>query len=170
MGHDSLFGSDDDENEEQDTIESIQDSTVELQDKYDAATGRAVEEPAITIATTKTPNIKGFYLIRNLVPPQMQDALFKRIIAQKAITLEHPQAMLFPRATSSGSDVENCPTYLADFVKLLPDLLKAHLSPEDFDITFDERQPLQTILNLYEPGQGISPHVRAESLTKCDMN
>lgn len=165
MSNDSLFGSDEE-------AEDQQNERVHHRDVFPSAYDQLHEQvPATTsiesdvertVASIKQPDIKGFYLIRDLIPLEMQEVLLRRILDEKAVTSRHPQAMLFPRSSESASDIENCPTYLADMVAQLPQLLQAHLSPEDFDIAFNEKQPLQTILNLYAPGQGITPHVSTE--------
>lgn len=165
MSNDSLFGSDEETEDQEDEIVYHRDVTpstqAQLHEQVPATT--SIESDAeITVASINQPDIKGFYLIRDLISLEMQEVLLRRILDEKAVTSRHPQAMLFPRSSESASDIENCPTYLADMVAQLPQLLQGHLSPEDFDITFNEMQPLQTILNLYEPGQGITPHVSAE--------
>lgn len=159
MGNDSLFGSDDDSIQSQDDVASEQGSALAEQQLEN---GLATDDPNhvdMVVASLEPPSIKGFYLLRDLIPLEIQELLMRRILDERAITAQHPQAMLFPRSSMSGKDVDNCPEYLSDFVGNLPQLLRDYLSPEDLAIVFDERQSLQTILNLYEPGQGITPHV-----------
>lgn len=51
------------------------------------------------------------------------------------------------------------PSHLIQLLDELQSMLKKELPPEIYDLVF--RQPLarQVILNLYHPGQGITPHV-----------
>lgn len=82
------------------------------------------------------------------------------------------QAMLFTSADSSSS----LPSYLQEFSQQLETLLKDHLTQTIWRLVFDatyrtesaeepisdqDNEPLarQIILNLYKPGEGITPHV-----------
>lgn len=116
-----------------------------------------------SIAQLQLPGIQGLHLVRSLIPFNMQKDIIQAIIDDQVVTLQHPQAMLFPRFSGSRSDLENCPPFLAEVVDKLPKMLSDILSIEDLGIVLDEKLPLQTIVNLYEPGQGISPHVRFKS-------
>lgn len=97
----------------------------------------------------------------------MQEVLLKALLETRSVTLQHPQAMIFPKHGALDKngrpveDLDNCPDILRPLVECLPDLLRDLLSDDDWKIVFDESLPLQTILNLYEPGQGITPHVSA---------
>jgi len=61
--------------------------------------------------------------------------------------------MLFDSPTHSS-----LPDFLSPLLNSLPSILSP-LPPTIRDIIFDETKPRQCILNLYYPGQGISPHV-----------
>lgn len=159
MSHSSLFGSDDELDDSEHASVIGTEGVDGLPWNEDGATVKLEDTIGNAVANIKSPNIKGFYLLRDLIPLELQERLLRRILEEKAVTAQHPQAMLFPRCSQSGKDSNNCPPYLSDFVKLLPELLQSHLSPEDLEAVFEERLPLQTIINLYEPGQGITPHV-----------
>lgn len=168
MGNSSLFGSDDelDESEEDNARPTISQKPSEV---LPQPTGKDATAPAgqtlDDIASLNAPDITGFYLFRDLVPLQMQESLLHRILEEKAVTAEHPQAMLFPRSSESGRDIENCPSFLSEVVASLPRLLQTHLPDDDYQAVFEENLPLQTIINLYAPGQGITPHVSAFHIT-----
>lgn len=159
MGQSSLFGSDDELEDSDDNDHNIEPASEDTDRQLEVATLSNQDDSGITVAEQGLPPVKGLYMIRDLISLELQDVLLRRILDERAVTAQHPQAMLFPRSTESGRDADNCPEYLSDFVGILPDLLRNHLPPKEFQIVFNERQPLQTIINLYEPGQGISPHV-----------
>lgn len=149
MDHDSLFGSGSEDDSDADTPSNV---APEVSEKSACSNE---SRPA----SFEAPKIDGLYLFRGLLPLELQEVILPTIFRESAVTHLHPQAMLFPRSHLSKNDIENCPEYLVDLVTQLPELLRPHLSQEDFGIVFDESQPLQTIINLYEPGQGITPHV-----------
>ena len=145
MGDDSLFGSD-----------TYSDSS-ESEAVHEARVCTCVPLPC-TAGQDARQHIPGLHLFPALLPLELQEEILCAVLDEQALTSEHPQAMLFPR--SSGPDVETCPPFLAPLVARLPELLDGLLSPNDYATVFDETKPLQTILNLYEPGKGITPHVR----------
>jgi alkylated DNA repair dioxygenase AlkB len=142
MGHASLFGS-----ESESSPSSASDS-----EKL------ASSEPTY-VRITREPPIEGLYIFRNAIPLELQEILLRSIIAEKAVTPQHPQAMLFPRNMDLASDLEQCPGYLKPLIEFLPHVLRDKIPSKDYAEVFDQSMPLQTIINLYEPGQGISPHV-----------
>lgn len=134
------------------------DSDEDINDGEQVLTRQATLEPGV--ATVAVPSIDGLYLFRDLISPDVQEVTIQAISSAGALSFKHPQAMIFPRYSSSNKDTHNCPLYLTDLLHHLKSLLFPLLPTHDFDTVFDEDQPLQTILNLYEPGQGIAPHVR----------
>jgi len=160
MSHSSLFGSDDElEDFTETSIDGFEDENHEVSLDEGGIIIRPNDQAGILVAEYAAQKIKGFYLLRDLIPIELQELLLRRILEEKAVTAQHPQAMLFPRSSQFGSDLDNCPPYLSDLVEALSRLLRAHLPPEDLEAVFDENLPLQTIINMYEPGQGITPHV-----------
>lgn len=150
---DSLFGSEDSlEDDGNDSPTDVPHDSASL----DPATSR----PTSSVQAVKLdiPTIDGLYLFRDLLPQSVQGELLQFIVAARCVSVDHPQAMFFPRSLARG-DVEAAPAVLADFVRQLPDLLRGVLPEEDFPTVFDQSKALQTIINLYEPGKGISPHV-----------
>ena len=144
MSHDNLFGSDDDS----DTQPTLPRSTL------------AKQLPPPTAGSLTCPPIQGLYVFRSLIPLDLQETVLRSIFSEGAVTFQNPQAMLFPRSADAKKDIDACPPFLVPLVEALPQLLKALLPIDAYNIVFNEDLPLQTILNLYEPGQGIAPHVR----------
>lgn len=142
MSHASLFGS------ESGSSPSSTDDCEKL----------ATSEPTY-VRVTQQPPIEGLYIFRNAIPLELQEILLRSIVAEKAVSPQHPQAMLFPRNMDNASDLEQCPEYLKPLIEFLPHVLRDKIPSKDYTEVFDQSMPLQTIINLYEPGQGISPHV-----------
>ena len=141
MKSSSLFGSDDDSDE-----------------KHGEELAATSISPDCPVATYDIPPIPGLHLFRALLPLTTQDALIQAVLTAKAVSLEHPQAMFFPRS-SDHSDIHACPEFLVHFVRELPEMLSGLVCKKDYGVVFDQRKAMQTIVNLYEPGKGISPHV-----------
>ena len=146
MAHDSLFGSDDDS-----------DAWTSCPEPGPVA---ALDYPPAPTATATCPPIRGLHVFRALITLELQELLLRSILAEGAVSRQHPQAMLFPRLGATKRDADACPAFLRPLVLELPGLLKPLLSALDYDTVFNEARPMQTILNLYEPGHGITPHVR----------
>lgn len=66
------------------------------------------------------------------------------------------QVMLFTRPNPHPSSL---PQYLTELLDTASKLLKDLVPPEAIDVLFDQPLARQVILNLYPPGQGISPHI-----------
>lgn len=168
MSRSSLFGSDDELDEDGEDNITFHAAKEAPNDASQSSNSNATTVPEwgfnTQVAKLTPPDIAGFYLFRDLVSLETQESLLHRILEEKAVTAKHPQAMLFPRSSQSGKDIQDCPSFLSDFVEILPQLLRPHLPLEDLNAVFEESLPLQTIINLYEPGQGITPHVRARHL------
>jgi alkylated DNA repair dioxygenase AlkB len=64
--------------------------------------------------------------------------------------------MLFTRPDPHPSSL---PRYLTELLDAISNLLKYPVPPETMDVLFDQSLARQVILNLYPPGQGISPHI-----------
>lgn len=151
MGASSLFGSDDDDQDQHKAASSTRLSSLAA-----AETGGAT--PIDRVSQSAVPPIAGLHLFRSLLPLSLQTSLLEAIFSAHAVSPDHPQAMFFP-ASATATDIEACPQFLASFVADLPSLLSGLLCEEDYANVFDESKPLQTIINLYEPGKGIAPHV-----------
>jgi len=68
------------------------------------------------------------------------------------------QAMLFGRASSRSGGL---PHFLNNLLEELAGILRPHIPPSTHDLLFPSGsfQSRQAILNRYEPGEGITPHV-----------
>lgn len=73
--------------------------------------------------------------------------------------------MLFERSIDDDEEYDPVlhesalPSYLTDLFAALRDTLRPHLPSETWEAVFDQPLARQVILNLYPPGQGISPHI-----------
>ena len=63
------------------------------------------------------------------------------------------QVMLFASSTTP------LPLYLTTLLSRLKNILRPFVPSSDLSILFDQPLNRQVILNLYPPGQGISPHI-----------
>ena len=105
------------------------------------------------LASSTTPPIPGLFLLRQALPQHLHDQLAHDMSAS-VWTANSDQVMLFERAPSSSS--------LSPFLDPLLAWLPSALSPLPAQVqhlVLDSPLPRQAILNLYRPGQGISPHV-----------
>jgi alkylated DNA repair dioxygenase AlkB len=66
------------------------------------------------------------------------------------------QVMLFARPSPFLSSF---PGYLLELHDSVKSLLEPRLPPNDFKAAFEQPLARQAILNLYPPGQGITPHI-----------
>ncbi|BGO89060.1 hypothetical protein NBRC10512_003444 [Rhodotorula toruloides] len=135
---DSLFGS-----------ESDSDGSV---DDAEPATPSPAPSASSLVASSVGPPIPGFYLFRGAIPVDVQEEL-TMALSRDVWTGGTDQVMLFERAGTSS-----LPSFLNPVLQLLPTIL-APLSDDVKRHVFGSSRPRQAILNLYAPGQGISPHV-----------
>jgi hypothetical protein len=135
---DSLFGS------ESDSDDSLDDL---LCDSAPPAPSNS-----LLVASSVPPPIPGFYLFRGAIPIGLQDDL-TTALSRDIWTGGTDQVMLFER-----EGVSSLPPFLDSVLHLLPNVL-APLPKDVKRHIFDTSRPRQAILNLYAPGQGISPHV-----------
>ncbi|GAA5984791.1 hypothetical protein JCM5350_004240 [Sporobolomyces pararoseus] len=157
---DSLFGSDSDEDPpRQDpqvdsgtVYKQVLDSDENLSFSSIAKIKRVVPTTDPIVASFDPPPIRGFYLFPDSIPSSLQHSL-SLSLSESIWPSQSNQVMLFDSPTRSS-----LPEFLSPLLDLLPSILSP-LPPEIRDIIFDETKPRQCILNLYHPGQGISPHV-----------
>lgn len=107
----------------------------------------------VSPATTASPPIAGLYLFASALPLELQHSLAAELSAN-AWPDNSNQVMLFTSASSP-----QLPAFLAPLLDLLPSLLSPRLPPSLLHLIFDSPLPRQAILNLYRPGQGITPHI-----------
>lgn len=108
------------------------------------------------LASSTTPPIPGLFLLRQALPQHLHDQLAHDMSAS-VWTANSDQVMLFERAPSSSSS-SSLPSFLNPLLAWLPSALLS-LPAQVQHLVLDSPLPRQAILNLYRPGQGISPHV-----------
>ena len=113
------------------------------------------------------PPIPGLFFLATLtIPPSLEDTLLestsKYFSPGTSTSPRINQAMLFGRHTPEGSGL---PPFLDELIPILSSLLKPHLPNQINSLLFprdDTTGPCtsrQAILNYYDPGEGITPHV-----------
>ncbi|GAA5898501.1 hypothetical protein JCM8208_004683 [Rhodotorula glutinis] len=132
---DSLFGSDSDST-------SVHDSP-------------NVDPPLV--ASSSPPPIPGLFVLPQALPLELHDHLAHQLSAS-VWTANSDQVMLFERDPSSSSSSSSFPSFLDPLLAWLP-LALSSLPAQIQHLLLDSALPRQAILNLYRPGQGISPHV-----------
>lgn len=104
------------------------------------------------VAHSECPPIPGLYIIRHAVSQDLQDQLVA-VLSRDVWPGATDQVMVF---TSEHNP--KLPAYLQPLVGALPAALEPlpdHLKA----LVLHSDRPLQAIMNCYQPGQGISPHV-----------
>lgn len=91
--------------------------------------------------------IEGAYHFPALLSEEIQSEALQKVAA---FTGASNQCMLW------GQEAE---TLAAPLLRVLPDLLRPTLPEDVYALLFDSGLTLQVIVNLYEPGEGITPHV-----------
>ncbi|KAJ9100481.1 hypothetical protein QFC21_003520 [Naganishia friedmannii] len=141
---DSLFGSDHDD---------------ELPLKDDTQRPLSLQHQA---ATSITPPIPGLYVFPKLLPQDTASKLMQEIAKSDIFCAgERNQAMLFTSADCTASS--SLPPYLEDLTGTLESLIAPYLPASTTGLLFHPRPETATsrqiILNLYKPGEGITPHI-----------
>ncbi|PCH40756.1 hypothetical protein WOLCODRAFT_69337 [Wolfiporia cocos MD-104 SS10] len=116
-----------------------------------------------TAARRSAPPIPGLYFDPTIrLPSELAEEIMWACIRLYFQTSNADQVMLFERASSSSATNSGLPPVLTSLLSTLSVLLLPVLPPETHALLFP---PLptpharQAILNLYWPGDGISPHV-----------
>ncbi|KIJ57140.1 hypothetical protein M422DRAFT_23242 [Sphaerobolus stellatus SS14] len=122
--------------------------------------------PLVTLfpARRTRPPIPGLFFPSVTIPPSLAATLLShtsKYLSPNASPRIN-QTMLFGRRTPKGSGL---PPFLDDLIPVLASLLEPHLPPEIHTLLFHGSdmaghfQSRQAILNYYDPGEGITPHV-----------
>lgn len=114
-------------------------------------------KPALRIA----PPIPGLYFDSTLeLPSDLSDSVISFCMSTYFRNPDINQIMLFTRF-SSQSTTSSLPPVLLDLLDTVSGLLRSHIPDETHELLFPETptQARQVIINLYTPGEGISPHV-----------
>ncbi|WVW78524.1 hypothetical protein I302_100479 [Kwoniella bestiolae CBS 10118] len=116
-------------------------------------------ENEVKIAKRNPPDIPGLWVYPGLLPDELVRHALDDIASGDLFSGgERDQVMLFeaPKALSTESSL---PTYIIDLVSSVKKLLETRVPSETVNLLFDQPLARQVILNLYPPGQGISPHI-----------
>ncbi|KAK2459949.1 hypothetical protein APHAL10511_008034 [Amanita phalloides] len=122
---------------------------------------RSVLYPALLTA----PPIQGLYFDPSLcLPQQVAESVMNFCLDTYFRRPGVNQVMLFGRAPSledSPSAVHGLPTVLLDLLSTLSILLRPFLPEPTYTLLFPPTptRARQAIINLYNPGEGISPHI-----------
>jgi alkylated DNA repair dioxygenase AlkB len=108
------------------------------------------EAEPILPATRACPPIEGLYILRNAVPDELQRLLVQQIAARQFFHDNVDQAMLWDAEARQLT---------AEVWQQLPAILHPLLPPALNTAILAMQARLQVIVNLYEAGRGISPHV-----------
>jgi len=132
--------------------------------------GEEVEEEIIEhnkiIALRISPPIPGLYFQPTLVLPQeLANQVVSFCMKTYFLTPADNQVMLFGRYLPPSDTPYNSSSGFPDILHILLDniscLLRSILPPETYDLLFPvtPTKARQAIINLYQPGEGITPHV-----------
>ncbi|KAJ8596742.1 hypothetical protein M405DRAFT_103043 [Rhizopogon salebrosus TDB-379] len=123
------------------------------------------DEPHISIAMRTAPPITGLFVPPIRLPPQLANDIVQQCMNPYFDGGDVNQIMLFGRTTSehTGNMGSGLPPFLITLLHLLAELLRDHLPEPVHKMLFPHKdappRARQAILNLYHPGEGISPHV-----------
>ncbi|WVF69960.1 hypothetical protein IAT40_004745 [Kwoniella sp. CBS 6097] len=149
---DSLFS--ESSHEIDDAYETIDDGILELNDSL-----REQSTLGSYVASRIAPPIPGLWVFPSLLPDDVcRDTINALGDADIFSGGTRDQVMLFeaPKHFSTGSSL---PDYIHQLIDHIKDYLKPHIPKETAQLIFDQPLARQVILNLYPPGQGITPHV-----------
>ena len=114
------------------------------------------------IASQNAVPITGLYFNPHiLIPDELADSLYKETMSTYFNERNNiNQIMLFERG-SAGFSSSGLPKYLQSLLETLAELLEPNLPAEVFKLLFPSEftKARQAIINLYRPGEGISPHI-----------
>ncbi|OAX43383.1 hypothetical protein K503DRAFT_765944 [Rhizopogon vinicolor AM-OR11-026] len=123
------------------------------------------DEPQIDIAMRTAPPITGLFVPPVRLPPEMANDIVQQCMSLYFDGRDVNQIMLFGRTTSEhhGNTGSGLPAFLITLLHQLAELLRDHLPEPVHEMLFPPKdsppRARQAILNLYHPGEGISPHV-----------
>ncbi|KAH9884915.1 hypothetical protein C8Q73DRAFT_605720, partial [Cubamyces lactineus] len=133
-----------------------------------------LDHPSVLVAKRTAPPIPGLYFDPSiLLPEALADDLMWTCIRTFFRDGTANQVMLFERAPDSGASTPattgsaGLPKCLTDLISRLEDMLRPTVPTEMHDLLFSPTpashtgppRARQAIINLYWPGEGITPHV-----------
>jgi len=117
-------------------------------------------------ASRTSPPIPGLFAPSVRLPPELADGLMQTCMNQFFRNESVNQVMLFGGAHSpsaSGNPQTGIPSFLTELLSTISELLLPELPSRTHALLFPPpdapSRARQAILNLYHPGEGISPHV-----------
>ncbi|KAG0697289.1 hypothetical protein DFH29DRAFT_984307 [Suillus ampliporus] len=121
------------------------------------------DEPPNAMRTA--PPIPGLFVPPIRLPLELANDIVQQCMRLYFDGRDTNQIMLFGRTTSEhdGNMGSGLPTFLITLLHRLAELLRDHLPEQVHEMLFPPKdappRARQAILNLYHPGEGISPHV-----------
>ncbi|KIK40094.1 hypothetical protein CY34DRAFT_24974 [Suillus luteus UH-Slu-Lm8-n1] len=121
------------------------------------------DEPQIAMRTA--PPIPGLFVPPIRLPLELANDIVQQCMSLYFDGRDINQIMLFGRTASEhGENMgSGLPTFLTTLLHWLAELLRDHLPGKVHEMLFPPKgapqRARQAILNLYHPGEGISPHV-----------
>jgi hypothetical protein len=121
---------------------------------------------AVSLASRIVPPIPGLFAPSARLPPSLADKLMQTCMDKYFRNGSVNQIMLFGRAlplSADGGSQSGIPPFLMDLLSTISEMLLPELPARTHALLFPPPDaPIrarQAILNLYHPGEGISPHV-----------
>jgi hypothetical protein len=120
---------------------------------------------SISIANRSAPPIPGLFAPSVRLPPELADEIMQKCMEKYFDGKTVNQVMLFGRTLPLSTDLSEggLPSFLTSLLSTISDLLLPVLPAHTHGLIFPPPEaPIrarQAILNLYNPGDGISPHV-----------
>ncbi|KAF8841555.1 hypothetical protein BDN67DRAFT_996112 [Paxillus ammoniavirescens] len=127
---------------------------------------------SLPVATRLAPPIPGLFIPSVLLPEELEDQIVRECMRLYFDGRDVNQIMLFGRTTTDlGGEEEDIdarmgkglPSFLIQLLRQLSIMLQPWIPCDLHDLLFPSRdappRARQAILNLYRPGEGISPHV-----------
>ncbi|CAA7259377.1 unnamed protein product [Cyclocybe aegerita] len=118
--------------------------------------------PDAFLATRNAPPIPGLFFDPTIILPQdLTDSVMGFCMKTYFKYPRSNQVMLFGRLIPTPDTTSGLPTILLELLEKLSVLLKPTVPSDTYAILFPEKPTMarQAIINLYQPGEGITPHV-----------
>lgn len=147
-----------------DSLFSASDDGWSLTSSDDQVTHTAPKDDAI-VALRTLPPIPGLYFDPDVrLPQELADLVTAFCMKTYFTSPLDNQVMLFGRFPSSDNDTTSTsgfPTVLLDLLDAVSESLRPVLPPKTYALLFPSvpTRARQAIINLYQPGEGITPHV-----------
>ena len=122
-------------------------------------------EDETVLAIRTAPPVAGLFFDPTvLLPQEIADEVVAFCMKTYFLTPQDNQVMLFGRFSAcdpSLSSASGLPQILLDLLDRMSTLLRPVVPPETYDMLFptEPTQARQAIINLYQSGEGITPHV-----------